>query len=77
METIQTRKLHVIEYLASMQDEPLLSEIETILKEARTKRISTELTKEDLENRALKSMEDIRLGKVCSQQELEINAQLW
>jgi hypothetical protein len=75
--TIQTRKLQVIQYLASMHDERLLSQIELILNEAKLNHPSKKLTREELENRALRSMEDIRLGKTYSQEEVETNSLLW
>jgi hypothetical protein len=74
---IQTRKLYLIELLASMQDEQLLSRIELILNEATTEFTTKKLTKKELENRARKSLDDIRLGKVYTQQELENISQLW
>jgi hypothetical protein len=74
---LQTRKLHLIEYLASTQDEQLLSRIELILDEIRTGFTTKKLTKKDLEDRAFKSLEDIHLGRVYTQQELETISQLW
>jgi hypothetical protein len=77
MDSIQVRTLQIIEYLASTQDEQLLSQIEIIMKEVKIKSMTSRLTEKDLEKRVEKSMNDIRLGKVYTQEELEFKSQSW
>jgi hypothetical protein len=50
---------------------------ELILNEVTTGVTTKKLTKKDLEDRACKSLEDIRLGKIYTQEELENISQLW
>jgi len=73
---LQTRKLNAIEYLISIQDEKVLSKIEsTIIENQKQQKKIRELkpfTQKQLINRAKRSNRDYLAGKVKTQEQLEI-----
>lgn len=72
---LQTRKLNLIQYLVSLQDEKLFSKIESLIV-AKQQELNP-FTKEELIQRAEKSNQDYLAGKFISQDELEIQSENW
>jgi len=78
---LQTRKLKVISYLIDIQDEKVLDQIEAAVIGVRGKRkISTMpilMTPKQMVERAKKSDDDFRAGRVKTQEQLEKEAETW
>lgn len=70
---LQTRKLHLISYLAQLQDELFLEKLETyILKQEKEQQAELkQFTVEEFINRIEKSELDFKNGRFKSQEELE------
>ena len=70
---LQTRKLHLISYLAQLQDELFLEKLETyILKQEKEQQAEfKQFTVEEFIKRIEKSELDFKNGRVKSQEELE------
>ena len=70
---LQTRKLHLISYLAQLQDELFLEKLETyILKQEKEQQTEfKQFTVEEFIKRIEKSELDFKNGRVKSQEELE------
>jgi len=78
---LQTRKLKAIEYLVGVQDENVLSRIESTIVEAKKQQMLTRnnkpFTQEQLVERANRSMQDYRTGKCTEQEQLEKESENW
>ncbi len=72
---LQTRKLRVIENIIRSQDEVFISQVESLIGKARPK--IRRMTKEELVNRIKQSEEDIRCGRVITQEDLEKQSENW
>lgn len=72
---LQTRKLNLIQYLVSLQDEKLFSKIESLI--VANENELKPFTKDELIERAEKSNADYLAGKFISQEELEIQSENW
>lgn len=70
---LQTRKLNAIEYLIGLEDEQILSRIESIISEPKRKKY----TEEELIQRAEEANEDYKSGRYRSQEELEEDSKKW
>lgn len=73
------RKLTLIEWLDSLQDERLIAKIEQLKNKTQ---VSTSLsfvpmTKEELIQRAKRAEEDIKAGRLISDEDLEKEAENW
>lgn len=78
---LQTRKLKVISYLIDIQDEKDLDQIEAAVIGVRGRRkISTTpilMSPKQMVERAKKSDDDFRAGRVKTQEQLEKEAETW
>lgn len=76
---LQTRKLHLIEYLVRLQDERIFQKIEdSIVKTLKTENQTLpQFSEQELINRAQKSNEDYAAGKYLSQEQLEKESDNW
>ena len=77
---LQTRKLKVISYLIDIKDEKVLDQIEAAVIGVRGKRkVSTpiHITPKQMIERAKKSDDDFRAGRVKAQEQLEKEAETW
>lgn len=76
---LQTRKLHLISYLAQLQDELFLEKLETyILKQEKEQQTEfKQFTVEEFIKRIEKSELDFRNGRFKSQKELEKITENW
>jgi hypothetical protein len=76
---IQTRKLHVIEDIIQSQDESIISRIEAVIRRSKSELSSTtgRFTKEEMIDRMIQSEEDIRCGRIVSQENLEKQSENW
>ncbi|WP_445748570.1 hypothetical protein [Polaribacter sp.] len=76
---LQTRKLHLISYLAQLQDELFLEKLETyILKQEKEQQTEfKQFTVEEFIKRIEKSELDFKNGRFKSQEELEKIAANW
>lgn len=75
--SLESRKIRVIEYLLSVEDETELQKIEESLVSYRTSNNLEPLTKEDIIERALKSNRDIKDGSCISQEQLREESKSW
>ncbi len=75
--SLESRKIRVIEYLLSVEDETELQKIEESLVSYRTSNKLEPLTKEDIIERALKSNRDIKDGNCISQEQLREESKSW
>ena len=74
---LQARKLSVIEYLKSLQDETIFGKIESFLQDISKKENNAVFSKEQLIERAKISEADYKAGRVISQEDLEILSENW
>ena len=76
---LQTRKLHLISYLAQLQDELFLEKLETyILKQEKEQQTEfKQFTVEEFIKRIEKSELDFKNGRFKSQEELEKITENW
>lgn len=77
---LQTRKLHLISYLAELQDESFIERIEKLIqnKKSNDSKFETKrFTKNELINRAKKANKDYENGKILSQEKLEETSSNW
>ena len=77
---LQTRKLHLISYLAEIQDEIFIEKIEDFIRNKKTVDSDFEnkrFTEQDLLNRAEKSNRDYENGRTISQEDLEDISANW
>jgi hypothetical protein len=76
---LQTRKLNAIGYLINLQDEKILSKIESTIidSQKQDKRNLQPLTKKQLIDRAKQSNNDYNSGRVKTQKQLEIESEKW
>jgi len=74
---LQARKLSVIEYLKSLQDETIFGKIESFLQDISKKENNAVFSKEQLIERAKISETDYKAGRVISQEDLEILSENW
>lgn len=76
---LQTRKLHLISYLAQLQDELFLEKLETyILKQEKEQQTEfKQFTVEEFIKRIEKSELDFKNGRFKSQKELEKITENW
>ncbi len=72
---LKTRKLNIIEYVIQMEDENMVTEIETLIYKRGDE--GSPFTKEQLIARAQKSKEDYLAGRVISHEELERESKKW
>ena len=72
--TITEKKTDLISWLSNLQDEEILDQLESIRKktvqEYYQKSLST-ISMEELENRIAEAEEDIKAGRIISQEELK------
>jgi hypothetical protein len=76
---LQTRKLNVIEYLINLQDDKIFSMIESAIFESKkqeTKKAKS-LTQKNLIERAKRSNEDYKAGRVKIQKQIEKESENW
>ncbi|OFX46946.1 MAG: hypothetical protein A2046_12740 [Bacteroidetes bacterium GWA2_30_7] len=76
---LQTRKLNIIEYLIGLQDDKVFSKIESAIlgnKKQDTQKVKS-LTQKNLIDRANRSNEDYKAGKVKTQDQLEKESENW
>ena len=78
---LQVRKLNLIGYLIGLQDEKVFSKIESTIFEnkkqrKRTKEVKT-ITSKQLIDRANRSDSDYKVGKIKTQEQLEIESENW
>ena len=76
---LQARKLNVIEYLISLQDETLFSRIEATIFETKkkTNKDLKPFSQQELIERAKKSNSDYQSGHYKTQEELEQESKKW
>jgi hypothetical protein len=76
---LQSRKLHVIDYLIHLQDEDVFRKIEETIFETKSiqQNFHTPLTIEQLVERAGKANDDYLAGKIKTQEQLEIESEKW
>ncbi|HAH22692.1 MAG TPA: hypothetical protein DCL77_02820 [Prolixibacteraceae bacterium] len=74
---IQERKLNVIEQLIILNDEEVFKKVEALIHSSYKKPPLKKLTKQELENRAKISNQNIEEGEVYSQDEVEKISQNW
>jgi len=75
---IQTRKLNLIEYMAGLDDENIISQIESIIEKSEISRDKLPpFSREDLIKRAEVSNRDYKAGRFISQEELENDSKEW
>lgn len=78
---LQTRKLNIIKYLISLQDEKIFSKIEsTIIESQKPQEIKKNLkpfTQRQLLARAKQSNKDYKAGKFKTQEQLEKESESW
>lgn len=78
-DSLQLRKINLIEYLLGIQDEKIFSKVESTIHKS-LKSISPSdivFTKEELVKRAEFSNRQIKKGHVITQKEVEAQAQKW
>ena len=76
---LQTRKLNIIEYLIGLQDDEVFSKIESAIfgnKKPDTQKVKS-LTQKNLIDRANRSNEDYKAGKIKTQDQLEKESENW
>ena len=77
---LPTRKLRLISYIAAIEDEHLLSEIESVYAFEKSKENEERLkpfTKEEFVERIRKSEEDLAKGNFITQEEFEKLSESW
>lgn len=74
---IQERKLNLIEQLIILNDEEIFKQVEELIQIAIQKPRFKRFTKQELENRAKISNDNIGKGEVYSQNEVEKMSQNW
>jgi len=77
---LPTRKLRLISYIADIEDEHLLSEIESVYAFEKSKENEERLkpfTKEEFVERIRKSEEDLAKGNFITQEEFEKLSESW
>ncbi len=76
---LQTRKLHVIEYLINLKDEGLFQAIEDIVNKSKLKQDKPlkKFTPEELIKRAKQSNDDYNAGRFIDQKTLEKESENW
>ncbi len=77
---LQTRKLRMIEYLLSVQDEGLFKSLEEVIDTLKSRNKSGEfkpLTTDEIIERALEAEKDIESGNFITQEELERESKSW
>ena len=77
---LQSRKLNLIGYLIDIQDENVISDIESTIVESRKKSNPQNLrifSPEELVSRAEEANKDYIAGRIKTQEELESDAQGW
>lgn len=76
---LQIRKMNLIEYLLSIQDEKVFSKVESSIHKSMksVKPADIVFTKEELIERAQFSNKQIKKGHVLSQKELELQSKNW
>lgn len=74
---IQERKLNIIEQLIILNDEEVFKQVEDLIQIAIQKPQFKRFTKQELENRAKISNDNIEKGEVFSQDEVEKMSQNW
>jgi hypothetical protein len=67
---LESRKLELIDYLSRLQDEELLGKIEDLIKESRKPAKLKPFTKKEYLRMIEKSEEDVRKGRVYTQEEV-------
>jgi len=75
--TIQDRKLNVIEKLITLNDEDVFNKVEELIDLSIKRPQAKRFTKQELENRAKISEDNIENGEVYSQEEVEKLSQNW
>lgn len=73
---IQAEKLHLIEWLARLNDIKLIQEIKALKKEA-DKNLFKRYTDQDLVNRAEASLEDVASGRTTKVSEFKTELESW
>ncbi len=76
---IQTRKYNAIEFLISIDDSEILSEIENIIKisKIQNKRKLHPFSEEEYKARASRSIQEIETGNVIKIKDLEREVETW
>lgn len=74
---IQERKLNIIEQLIILNDEAVFEQVEELINSSLKRPQLKKLTKEDIENRAKISGENIEKGEVFSHVDVEKLSQKW
>lgn len=74
---IQTRKLNLITYLAQLQDESLLNEIEEYISKLKEEDLTKPFSVSELNERIKKSEEDSKNRSFKSQTDLEDQSKNW
>lgn len=77
---LQTRKLNAIEYLISLQDEKVLSKIESAIFENQKLQVKNKLkpfTQKQIIDRAKRSNKDFNAGNYKTQEQLETESENW
>lgn len=72
--TIAEKKVDLISWLSTLQDEEILDQLESIRKKAAVEKYQKSLlpmSMEEFENRVAESEEDLRAGRIISQEELK------
>lgn len=72
--TIAEKKVDLISWLSTLQDEEILDQLESIRKKAAVEKYQKSLLPmfmEEFENRVAESEEDLRAGRIISQEELK------
>ena len=79
MMDLQTRKLNLIGYLIELQDEKILSKIESQIlgNGEQCSRNFKQFTQEELLNRAEEATNDYRAGRIKTQDQLDIESKNW
>jgi len=79
MMDVQTRKLNAIKYLINLQDEAMLTKIESTIKDLQKSEVSPlkPFIEKQLIDRARQSNKDYSEGKVISQKQLEMESENW
>lgn len=77
---LHSRKLDLITYLVHLQDEVLLTKIEQFIgkkKNIDSPKTTNLLYENDLLERASKANQDYKMGKILSQEDVEIQSSKW
>lgn len=74
---IQERKLNIIEQLIILNDEKVFKQVEELINSSLKRPQLKKFTKQDLEKRAKISDENIEIGEVYSQEDVERMSQNW